>query len=187
MFFSLLLNCMVAEYPFKQWQLEVERKWEIMLGTGIFTYFLPWIIHAKWEQMVYLMHQKMVFVAGGLEFTASIFIVEIPRGMGTLRFKSVFKWSKRFPSWILFLLRLPIGIHGNIPLSAWRHHLFVRLRKELEIENRMLNCPDRNERNYGMEHYHNSNFQELGQDISNTRSAPLCLQQVFKGCGGYGT
>ena len=59
-----------------------------------------------------LMHQKMVFVAEGLEFTASIFVVEIPRGMGTLRFKNVFKWSKRF------LLRLPIGIHGNIPLSA---------------------------------------------------------------------
>ena len=118
---------------------------------------------------------------GGVRVYCLHFIVEIPRGMGKLRFKNVFKWSERF------LLRLPIGIHGNIPLSAWRHHLFVRLRKELEIENRMLNCPDRNERNYGMEHYHNSNFQELGQDISNTRSAPLCLQQVFKGCGGYGT
>ena len=167
---------MVAEYPFKQWQLEVERKWEIMLGTGIFTYFLPWIIHAKWEQMVYLMHQKIFVVAGGFDFTASIFIVEIPRGMGTLRFKNVSKWSKRF------LLRLPIGIHGNIPLSAWRHHLFVRLRKELEIENHMFNCPNRNEKNYGMGHH---NSQELGQDISSTRSAPLCLQQVFN--GGYGT
>lgn len=55
---------------------------------------------------------KNGFCCGGLEFTASIFIVEIPRGMGTLRFKNVFKWSERF------LLRLPIGIHGNIPLSA---------------------------------------------------------------------